>query len=1119
MWLVACSRSNSEHVTGDGGGGRTFDPCVADPKPGFDPSSKGYKTCCDVGPAHCVPSDDVLPRLASQLDACPDGNSVCMPDEIIRGGGQFMPATCTSSVGSAPGVCLSQCIPLVSTNPETAVLGQDGCADGELCIPCKNPLDGTSTGACDLVSLLCTSDDGGTSDGGGDGGGQTCPYTGPPLIDPNMLADCSPACGGAHCIPASLVPAAQQSLLAACSASSGGPGYCAPDELISTGGNFLPKSCTSVAGAEGRCLSTCLPSVAAEASVLPVDVCDANEKCVPCFNPTASDPTLPTGACTLSCDKPSQPPVVLTCPYSGPKVVDATQFPACDPTCYGSHCVPASLVPASTQSLLAACDGGKGFCTPDSLVEGGGESVPKSCRSIGGAEGRCLSTCLPPIAAEASLLPVDVCAQGEVCAPCFDPTAPSPQPATGACTLACDKPAEGPLQIACPYTGANLLDPAQFPSCSSATCANAHCLPAQYVPATQQALLSACPGGGFCAPDAIIGSINHFVPKSCNSVAGVEGRCISTCLPSVEAQAGLLPTAGCEDQPGTVCAPCYDPTNTQFMLPTGACSLACDAPKTSPAPLACPYPSSAPDVINPAKFPSCASSSCQTAHCLPATLVPAAEQALLAPCGGGGGFCTPDEIIRTDNNFVPKSCNSLAGVEGRCVSTCLPSVEAEAFLLPTAGCESDPGTVCAPCFDPTGANVTAPTGACSIGCDMPAHAPSPTPIACPYTGANIIDPTKFPSCATNSCSNAHCLPASLVPAAEQALLSACAGGGFCTPDTIIGSVNHFVPPTCTSIAGAEGRCISTCLPSVSALASILPTAGCAAGTVCAPCFNPTATDPRAATGACSLACDKPTQPAVILTCPWPVAPAPNPKPPVINPATLPTCGCTGAHCLPSAAVPAADQTQLNTCTGGFCTPDTIIATGGNFKPAGCIPFAGVTNNTQGRCLSDCLKAVQSNGSLEQATCAANLEKCAPCADPFTGADSGACHLSSCDAAPTTVFKFPNCCVQNGGRVDARCVPTSQVPAGTDTSKLLENTCNNANYLCIPNELLPAPYGKGGQACSATTLLHLGGYNGTCLSECLDFPALIGLEYGEGNCPSNHRCIGCADAPAGLPGCP
>src|SRR4051812_19391617 len=140
--IAGCVRQNG-NSGGNGGGsgdGYIFDPCRSDPQPGYDPKSRGLDACCEDGPAHCVPDDQVLPGLASNLTACPDGKSVCMPDPIIEGGGNFKPAPCTSSVGNATGVCLSKCIPLVSGNPQSAVLGQDGCGDGELCVPCINPI-------------------------------------------------------------------------------------------------------------------------------------------------------------------------------------------------------------------------------------------------------------------------------------------------------------------------------------------------------------------------------------------------------------------------------------------------------------------------------------------------------------------------------------------------------------------------------------------------------------------------------------------------------------------------------------------------------------------------------------------------------------------------------------------------------------------------------------------------------------------------------------------------------------------------------------------------------------------------------------------------------------------
>jgi hypothetical protein len=1117
VFVVALLATAGCH-SGNGGttpSGEIFNPCVSAPLAGYDPVKAGLPGCCTgtsggpMGPAHCVPNSEILPALAKELMAC-DSKSTCMPDSIIEGGGKYTPPKCTSSVGKSPGVCLSQCIPLVSNNPQAAFLSQDSCGDGDLCVPCQSPTDHSDTGACEIVAELC---------GGVDmtGGTNQCPYTGPPLIDPTTLPDCSPACGGAHCLPAASVPSAQQGLLQMCKAKGGGAGYCAPDKLIETGGNFVPKTCTSVAGAEGRCLSVCLPSVASDADLLPLDVCDSGEKCVPCFNPTASDPTAATGACTLSCDKPTQPPVVLTCPWTGPNVVDPTIFPDCSPTCGGAHCVPSSLVPAAEQTLLAPCNGGKGFCAPDKIIAGGGEYVPKTCTSVAGVEGRCISSCLPSVASEASLLPKDptVCDAGEVCAPCYDPTSANWQSPTGACGLACDQPVNPPTQITCPWTGPPVVDPTMFPACSPA-CAGAHCLPAALVPQAQRTLLASCNGGkGYCAPDNIISSDNNFVPKTCTSVAGVEGRCTSICIPSVGAEASLLPADPTVCAEGEVCAPCYDPTSTNYKTPTGACSLGCDMPKNPPTKISCPYnvPPN-PPVIDPTKFPSCSGGTCGTsAHCLPSALVPAAQQSLLAACGSGAtaGFCTPDQIIQTDNNWNPATCTSIAGAEGRCLSTCLPLVASEAAVLPSTGCAT--GERCVPCYNPTADDPTAPTGACSLGCDAPTQ--NPVILTCGYTSPAVIDPSKLPDCdPPYNGLGAHCLPASLVSTSEQALLAPCGSGvtaGFCTPDTIITSDDCAIPARCNSVAGVEGRCLSLALPIVAQSASVLPKSGfCASTERCVPCYNPASSTPTTPTGACSIpscggrSCDAPQDAPTILSCPW-TGPA------VISPTNpgLPDCNpvCNGAHCLPSAYVPAGDTSLLATCgsgaAAGYCTPDNFIESGGELKSTSCVSFSGVPQS-EGRCLSSCLAAVTSQPSLEQSSCASG-DKCAPCWDPITGKTTGACGIG-CDKPNGAPYTFPYCCNGNEGR----CVPKSQVPS-SEAGNLEQDSCSDSNYLCVPNENLPG--GSGGQGCSASIIIS---YSGTCISNCVNLG--IGEIFPQGNCPANHTCIPCGEAPSGSPGC-
>jgi hypothetical protein len=633
--------------------------------PGHDASALPGAGCCSSGPSHCIPASDVPPALGSAFVSCDAG--LCVPDPIIAQGSEYVPTACTAKILtlSLEGVCLSECITLVSGNAQVSLLKQETCGTGELCVPCLNPLNNQPTGACSISSLVCGGDGGADAGGPSEGGGgPMCPYSGPPILDPTAFPACSPACSGAHCVPASLVPAADQAKLAAC-ASEGGAGFCAPDTFIESAGAGVPKACTSIADSEGRCLSTCLPDVQAEANLLPQDICAANERCAPCYNPVAADPTMPTGACSLACDKPTHRPTVLSCPYTGPPIIDPTVFPACSPACAGAHCVPSSLVPAADQIQLATCPGG--FCAPDSITSGAGKTLPATCTSIAGSEGRCLSTCLPAVAGQEALLPQSTCAAGERCAPCYNPVAADPKAATGACGLGCDEPAQPPTVLACPWTGPPVIDPTTLPACDSGGCPGAHCLPAAEVPTAVQSQLSPCGGGtGFCTPDPIISTANNFVPTTCDPFpgSGAPGRCLSACLPAVQKQAssGTLVQSTCTT--GQYCVPCADPFTGAS---TSACALGCDKP---------PNP--------PFTFPKCCSDgSALTGTCVPARQVPASQQGSLdrtgngnsaqCPTNGANYLCVPDEYLPPPYDTIPMQfCQAtFLNLCGTCVSQCV----------------------------------------------------------------------------------------------------------------------------------------------------------------------------------------------------------------------------------------------------------------------------------------------------------------------------------------------------------------------------------------------------------------------------------------------------------------
>ncbi len=649
----------------DGGGGGDSGSHCSPPIGGMD-AGQFPSGCCSKGPAACVPTSNVPPSLQSAFSTCTDG--LCVPDEIIAAGSSYVATSCMSSLGA--GVCLSGCIPEIGNSPDFSLLSQGSCITGDVCVPCINPLTSMPTGACSLKVTLCGSDAGSPSDAGDAASGPTCPYTGPPLVDPSSFPQCMPSCNGAHCVPAALVPASDASQLATCTASGGAAGYCAPDSLVESGGQGVPPTCTSIAGAEGRCLSTCLPAVAAEAFLLPTAGCSANEACVPCYNPTSADPRMPTGACSLACDMPADPPTILSCPYTGPQIIDPSIFGPCMPSCGGAHCVPSSLVAAAEQSQLATCttsQGGDGYCAPDSITEYAGEAVPPTCKSVAGVEGRCLSTCLPAIAAEADILPQSTCASGEVCAPCYNPTASDPDTPTGACSLGCDMPADPPTTLSCPWKGADVIDPSQL---GTPCCTGAHCLPAAYVPAAEQSELASCTdvigGPGYCTPDPIIAAGGNYVPPTCDPFPGsdFEGRCLSLCLTSVDEQSATLQQSTCAS--GELCAPCYDP----FVgTVTPACTTSCDKPVTTAA---------------QNMFPTCCNNgTTNVGTCVPSVLVPSAEQSELDYSGNGNSatcpqsgpdyLCVPDEYLPAPYNSIAiQFCQAtILDICAVCVSLCV----------------------------------------------------------------------------------------------------------------------------------------------------------------------------------------------------------------------------------------------------------------------------------------------------------------------------------------------------------------------------------------------------------------------------------------------------------------
>lgn len=373
--------------------------------------------------------------------------------------------------------------------------------------------------------------------------------------DPAKLPKCACAKGGAaRCVPKEKVPGNVASQLDECAA--GGPGVCVPDDLVRSGGQ-APPTCQSSFG-EGRCMSLCVPEVAKNASLLgrgDGNACREDERCVPCLNPLKGNE--PTGVCEIGKPQPAEctpkpksgesAPQNVACPYEGPPLVDPKTFPSCGD---GARCVPETRVPPSSAAQLAKCAGG--LCAPEKSIAAGGQYRPKTCKSVAGAEGRCLNVAIPAVAAQRASLPQEACDANERCTPCFSPLDGKD---TGACsTVSCDAPKQPKVTFkgCCEKDGAS----------------RGKCVPKAMVPASQQDKLDddeCVKGQELCAPNENLDP--SYKPPACTAssllIGDYTGVCVSNCVDFSFLEALATVRGSC--QKGFTCAPCV-----QNGKPTGA---------------------------------------------------------------------------------------------------------------------------------------------------------------------------------------------------------------------------------------------------------------------------------------------------------------------------------------------------------------------------------------------------------------------------------------------------------------------------------------------------------------------------------------------------------------------
>jgi hypothetical protein len=276
-------------------------------------------------------------------------------------------------------------------------------------------------------------------------------------------------------------------------------------------------------------MAKCLPQIDAQKDRLPQATCPATHLCAPCYDPISG---ASTGACDQNGDTPTEPPVT---------------FPKCCGTI--GACVPTSLIPDAQEPMLGkdTCTASSVLCVPAELSDT--TFIPKTCNSLGNAEGRCLPSCIPSVAARASSLPRDTCPQTHLCAPCYDPT-------TGDDTEACRVNGDTPKNP--PYTFPKCCD---FQGTKRGTCVPKVAAP----PAAQNLPQDTCADTTWACIDDRKVADQSFKFTTCLGGGIFQGACVPDCMIAASDRA-LLGQGSC--QPGELCAFCVHPIT---QMRTGAC--------------------------------------------------------------------------------------------------------------------------------------------------------------------------------------------------------------------------------------------------------------------------------------------------------------------------------------------------------------------------------------------------------------------------------------------------------------------------------------------------------------------------------------------------------------------
>jgi hypothetical protein len=594
-----------------------------DPGPADGPYTFAY--CCGQQ-SRCVPRELLLQQAVAAkdlarlgADSCQQSGALCVPSPWLDTP-RPTPDICRA-LGNLEGRCLPSCLPDVAKQAHD--LQQRSCATTALCVPCYDPRTGEDSNACRT--------------------GSDAPHE--PARTFGSCCGQGVAARG-RCVPREVLrESVNDADLARLNADtcSETDTLCVPQAWLDSN-RPAPVTCRAAGDFEGRCLSTCLPDVAKRESSLAQLTCSAGELCVPCYDPRAGEDS---GACRTSDDMPHE--------------AARTFDPCCGAgTQARGRCVPSSLL---LQSLAASdlkrlgadsCSAVDTLCIPAPWLDMS-SPMPASCHATGGFEGRCLSSCLPDVAAQQGSLQQNDCSGGDLCVPCYDPRTGAD---SGACRIGSDQPRDPPqtFGVCCQTRGRCVPRDVLLQSAAESDLAALG--------------MDTCEDADtFCVPQTWLATPRPPAP-SCRAPGNLEGRCLSTCLAQVAKQAASLRQTSCAA--AELCVPCYDPRTGDD---SHACRLGTDAPK-EPA----------------STFGSCCGSGAAALGiCVPIELLSSDQQSSLPAdrCSAYAARCAPEQLLATGANAVVQRCGTsplFATQDGVCMPDCF--LGSTAALLVRASCSA-----------------------------------------------------------------------------------------------------------------------------------------------------------------------------------------------------------------------------------------------------------------------------------------------------------------------------------------------------------------------------------------------------------------------------------------------